>query len=330
MRVALVTTWDIPCGIAEHAAYLKAAVQAADPAIEIITLTDLHPSAIARGPVDGRPVDLVVLNYHAALHSQWTPDAIREVQQRGLPVVVIYHDSGVPNSDQCRQIAYVLRPRLDAMVVHEPFDDLPIEKVHYWRMGVPAWSGAWAFDQSPGSWAQGRPILGSIGFPFPWKNYDELARVTHAQGWALLLIAPGATPEQVQVWTALNPCLKVLTTFPQRAVAGAYLGGCDATAFCYTCANTGQSAAIYQGIAARKPLLAFRSCRQFRALYEDPLARQQITWCDSFAEVERLLRVLPIERVNPGMLALAEQESWRIRGYQYAGLFRSLHADRHL
>lgn len=321
MRVALVTTWDQACGIAEHSYYLNEAIVQADPGITIEVVTNLHPLGVLALPKDP---DVLILNYHAALHSQWTPDAIREIQRREVSVLVIYHDSGVPNSDQCRQIAYVLRPRLDAMIVHEPFEDLPIEKVRYWRMGIPSWAGALHLQQGYKSWTEDRPVLGSIGFPFPWKNYDELAKVTQANGWALLLIAPGATAADRRRWEALNPCCYIGTAFLPRETALAHLAACDATAFCYTCANTGQSGAVCLGIAARKPVIALDTCRQFRALLQDPLGAAAISWATDFYRVETFLRSLPIQRCDPGIVALAEQDSWRRLGQKYAALIREL------
>lgn len=331
MRVALVTTWATACGIAEHSAFLKQAVESADPSIEITPITDLHPHALLSPRPEGDP-DLIVLNYHAALLSQWTPDAIRLVQaQRQVPIVVIYHDTGVPNTDQCKQVSYVLRPGVDKMIVHEPFDDLPIQKVEYWRMGIPGWANPWEFSRSLNSWSGPRPILGSIGFPFPWKNYDKLAEITAACGWALCLLAPGAKPDQIAAWERLNPHLLVRGDFVNAQSAVGVLSACDATAFAYTCQNGGQSAAILMGIAARKPVLAFEQCRQFRALKADPLGRLAIHWCDDFAQMQAKLRYgIPIQRVAPAIVALAEQDSWSTLGVKYAHLWRELTEPRPL
>lgn len=317
MRVALVTTWGTACGIAEHSAYLKAAVEQADPTIEIVPILDLHPRAIDHAP----GIDVIWLNYHAALHSQWTPKAIRQQQAHGIKVGVTYHDTGVPNSDQASGICVVA----DAFVVHEPYDDLE-GNGRYWRMGIPDWHGVLQIERGPRSWNQDRPILGTVGFPFPWKNYDELARVTAAQGWALFLIAPTATEADIDRWHRLNPHSCFYTGFCPREQVVGWLAACDATAFCYTCANTGQSGAVCQGIAVRKPVIAFGPaiCRQFRALYADMLGGFAIDWAESFADVGQLLRQCRIDRCDPGIVALAEQDSWTTLGVKYATLMREL------
>lgn len=320
MKVLLVTTWDTPCGIAEHSCYLKQAVEVVDPSIQFY-IGGLDPAEIEQQwgmSQQGTPwFDLLWLNYHAALHSRWTPEIIQRWQRRGVKVGCTYHDTGVPNSDHCKAICAAA----DAAVVHEPFDDLP-EQTRYWRMGVPDWQPAYAvhpFKTSPN-----QPVLGSIGFPFPWKNYQELAKITAKVGWALFLIAPTATDAQIAEWTALNPHLRVFRDFVPRDEAISLLAGCDATAFGYVCHNTGQSAAILQGIAARKSVFALSTCRQFRALYTDPLGYEAIRWCATFEEIESGLRNCPIERCDTGIVALAEQDSWTKLGRKYSALYREV------
>ncbi len=328
MNVLLVTTWEIPCGIAEHSAMLKDAVEASDPTIQIT------PSALALDPTQRNPhpphqFDILHLNYQASLHSRWTPEVVREAKASGeyKAVVITYHDTGVPNSDQCKALCAVA----DAVIVHEPFDDLPLGTVQYWRMGVPAPRIAYQFgkghevlntDRFKAWW--GQPVLGTIGFAFPWKNYDRLAEVTAAMGWALLIIAPDASPDQVKAWYQINPALCVYPEFVDRGRAISLLGGCDATAFLYVCHNTGQSGAVLQGIAARKPVIALKTCRQFRALYADPLGRATIKWAETFEDVAAHLRNVRLQRCDPGIVALAEQESWTHLGAKYAALYQRL------
>jgi len=314
MRVLLVTTWGTACGIAEHSAMLTDAVEQADPSI------DMLPDVAALDPahVDVTEVEVVHLNYHAALHSRWWPEHIAQLRRR-VPVVVTYHDSGVPNSDQCKAIV----DAADAAVVHEPFDDLPAEKTRYWRMGVPEWT------RPPQSLRDDKPLLGTIGFPNAWKNYDALCDITKAAGWDLLLLAPGATVEQVAEWQRRQPEVIVHPEFVERAKAISLLAGCDATAFLYTCAFAGQSGALLLGIAARKPVLALSSCRQFRALYEDTLGHRAIRWYENFDQITfglELLASIPStqKRDTHRIRQLAKKESWQRLGAKYAQLYREV------
>lgn len=326
MRVALVTPWATACGIAEHSAMLCEAVQAADPSMQISPITDLNPVTVQA--MTERP-DLVWLNYQAALHSQWTPEAIDRVRMaQCCPVGVTYHDTGVPNSDQCKAVAATA----NVTIVHEPAEDLVGLRpawaigpdIRYWRMGVPQWEGIHSHPDWPQSWTQGRPILGTVGFPFDWKNYDQLAQISAQAGWALLLLAPTASDADVARWEAINPHTYVAQSFLHRRLVVAMLAGCDATAFMYTCANTGQSGALLQGIAARKPVIALETCRQFRALRMDQRAHHAIRWVGSFESLRVQLEDLFPHRFDPGIVALAEQESWAKLGVKYAALFREL------
>lgn len=316
LRVLLATTWGIACGISEHAFYLKQAVEAADPTIEVIPV----PGALDPDRVDhtrGGNWDLLHLNYHAALHSRWTPKHILDARASGVykGVVTTYHDTGVPNSDQCKAVCAVS----DAAVVHEPFDDLEGE-IYYWRMGVPEVAG----QDRPHPLSGSRPVLGTVGFNFGWKCYDELARVTEKVGWALCLIAPNATPEDEARWKTINPWVDVISGFLDRESVVLVLKTCDATAFTYVCHNTGQSGAILQGIAAKKPVIALKTCRQFRALYDDPLARHALIWCETFEEVAAHLGNLQLTRLDPMTNQLAHQDRWSEVGKRYAALYRKV------
>jgi glycosyltransferase involved in cell wall biosynthesis len=288
------------------------------------------------------------LNYHAALHSRWTPDEVQLTKDLGLKVVVTYHDTigerspaylrahGDNRLDRLEALASVA----DALIVHEPCDGFP--HAYYWRMGVPGPESplqfgkrrlpdthVWKTTYGDSGYCfrhwETQPVLGSIGFPFPWKNFDRLATITRELGWALVLIAPGATEGEVAGWRTANPDSYIRTDFVDRQQAVSLLSACDATAFPYTCANTAQSAAILQGIAARKPVIATAGCRQFRALFGDPLGRTAITWIESLDDLAfTLSHFIRLERCSPAIVALAEQDSWIKLGVRYAQLYRSL------
>ena len=323
MRVLLVTTWNIACGIAEHSAMLKEHVEEADPAITVDPRPDaLDPSGswLRKDRDAGRDYDLIHLNYHGALHGAWSADVVRRAREiTQLPIVVTYHDTGVPNSDNCKAVV----DAADAAVVHEPCDDLPLEKARYWRMGVE--TAVAPLSPFRLTTKGGRPVLGTIGFPFAWKNFDRIVAAAVDAGWAALLFAPGATQAQIDGWMDLSPQIFVRAQFVPRLEAIQWLGACDATAFCYHCAFTGQSGSVLHGIAARKPVFAFHRCRQFRALRLDPLGSVAIRWVEDFPELTRELRALPIvDAIDPPTAALAEQDSWTRLGEKYADLYRSL------
>jgi hypothetical protein len=313
MTVLLISPWGDLGGIAEHAAQLVNAVENAGREQVFIDVdSDLHPTHVLQRQ-DLPPV--VVLNYHAAQLSQWHPAHIRDVQAMGSKVVVIYHDTGVPNSQQCLDLYAVA----DRFIVHEPCEDLPAAL--YWRMGVPAYSGM------PGEWGREhyrRPILGTLGHAFGWKNWPELARLTKAIGWGVLICTPALSPEEEDALRAVTPWLDVRRGLDTHTAIET-LHACDATAFVNVCHNTGQSAALLMGIAARKPVFALSTCRQYRALYRDPLGFGTIRWTETFEDLQQQLTHLPLtDRFDSGIVALAEQDSWARLGVRFADLFRSL------
>jgi glycosyltransferase involved in cell wall biosynthesis len=346
-EILTISTDKTRCGIAEYYGHLRESspetlIYSCDPAwlSPEIFFEALPKLRQYQGP------QVVWLNYHAALHSQWNPEQITRLQQAGMRVVITYHDTGVPNSEQCRRLWGVTRTGIDAFVIHEPADDLP--GAIYLRQGVPPAQGAIQFDQTrrltpshdpvvtdhqltfPWNFAGGRPILGTVGFPFPWKNYDLLAEATALAGWGLLLIAPGTysghktTPldHDVERWQALNPWLAVEPNFISSQRVVSYLSGCDATAFLYMCANTGTSAAIRQGLAARKPLLATEGCRQFRDLEEVTA----IHWLENLSPegVARALAQVPITRMDAGIHRIAERDSWTTQAQRYTDIFEEV------
>lgn len=353
MRVLLVTSWNTACGIAQHSSHLKESVEKADRGIEVVPSSDLldpeSPTAVA---IDLWGFQLVHLNHHDGLHSRWTPDHVRAITEHGIPVVVTYHDTTDDPSPTSKfaQLAQVA----SSVVVHEPLDERSGIKAIYWRQGVPAaaehpveytthnladhWvkvienaeaqirirqQGFMAYPQ--------QPVLGTVGFNFPWKNFARLAQVTGELGWALVILSNNATEEDEQRWRASNSSILVVRKFLPQDVAINYLAGCDATAFMYECANTGTSGAIRQGIAARKPVIALKTCRQFRDLVQDRdgalwgLGHTAINWIEDWDQLRYLLQeeVMP-HRYDVGVCALAYQDSWEKLGQKYAQLYRTL------
>lgn len=348
LRVLLVTSWNTKCGIAAYAQSLKTAVEAADPQIEVIPdAAVLDPTVlfdrycVIRAPHDCelQHVDLIHLNHHDALHSRWTPEHIESLTRLGYPMVVTYHDTrsgepGAENSEKLKAFAQVA----SSVIVHEPVADL---RAIYWRQGIPPAAPQPAFYECRPGYAGGmdgegiyptpwkqfsqQPVLGTVGFDFPWKNYDRLARITAEEGWALVLLSNDATPEREAYWKALNPYTWVVRRFLPEHVVINYLAGCDATAFIYECSNNGTSGAIRQGIAARKPVIAHEGCRQFRDLYQDPtLGFEAIQWVKSWEELRETLRRIPPTRLDPMVHALAERDSWAKLGQQHARLYHLL------
>lgn len=351
LRVLLATSWNTACGIADHSAQLIRYAVAADPYLAIIpsaeALDPHHPAIQSLVHDAAVGIDLLHLNHHDALHSRWTPERVAEIAKR-IPVLVTYHDTretveGCPKALALSKVA-------SSLIVHEPVEGLP---AIYWRQGVPAaarapmdyahnqWGSYGTYDWGGDGSLQMRwrkmwkaypqqPVLGTVGFNFPWKNYDRLARATAEAGWALLILSANATEDDEVRWQEINPYTIVGFGFKSTEELVNNLAGCDATAFMYECANTGTSGAIRLGLAARKPVIALRSCRQFRDLQLlDPARRiavgpSGVAWVDDWSDFALTLRGINPHPWQAEVAARAEEDSWARLGARYAELYRRL------
>lgn len=325
MKVLAVSTWGTPCGIADYLAQAKPAIEAADPSISISPYPEaLDPAvAVMRGGWVSDAADVLWLNYHRGLHSRWTPEVVSAYQQQThAKVVITFHDTRGEDAPDALTLA--LHDLTDAFIVHERCVGLP--KAILIRQGVAPSALRDGYHRYP--WPAAVPILGTIGWNFPWKNYDRLAEVSAACGWALTICCNNAIPEDRARWEKLNPKLVMIPGFRTHTEIVSYLAGCDATIFPYECANSGTSGAVRLGLAARKPVIAWRDCRQFRDLVDAELnigpLFEGIRWCGGFDRLPRELSRVPIQRVDPGIAHLANQDSWGNQGKKYAAVFKGL------
>ncbi len=341
MRVLAITPWDgqgtpsgQACGIANYAALLKEHLPGD---VELIPCPEGLDAQWVYTPdssgLYSHIPDVIWLNYHRGLHSRWTPEKVAEVQTmgRGRKVAITFHDTyGEAEPDALTRELYDLA---DAFVVHEPC--VGLDKAVVIRQGVPAAQeqanlrghGIGDYGVYSRTWLAypEQPVLGTCGFNFPWKNFDRLAEVTAEAGWAYVVVSNNATDADVARWGASNPHTLVIPGYRSTPEIVAYLAGCDATAFPYQCANSGTSGAIRLGLAARKPVLAFSGCRQFRDLADTPDGLNiRIHWCSGWVQLQEVLSYLSIQRVDPGIVAIAERDSWAKQGQRYGNLFRGL------
>ena len=327
LKVLAVTSWGGACGIANYAQMLQEAIEPLD--VEVIpdsaALDPHHPSILSLRHDGASGIDVLWLNYHAGLHSRWTPYVVAATAERTqLPIVITYHDTYRENTEQVKQLADIA----DVFIVHEPVTDLPQARLI--RQGIPR-------PERPSNSIRrylaypGQPILGTAGFDFPWKNYDRLAEVTATAGWALMIASHNLTRDRRDQIQAINP----YALFPQMWRTGgasffntqeivSWLSGCTTTAWMYECANAGTSGAIRLGIAAMRPLAALRSCRQFRDLMEPGLLRD--SWIDTWGDLEAQLThgFSASGMINHASAALYATDSWGEQAKKYAAVFREV------
>lgn len=315
------------CGIAAHSAQLMAAVSGAAPDIQFSQDASwLNPDAFA----DTNPItqfNVIHLNYHRGLHSQWTPARIRCFPD--LPFVITFHDTYERQPDS---LAWDLLAchNVQFMVVHEECDlsgatahySNPLDKVRYLRQPCPNAEGRGLAVRLPSSfnYRGWRPTLGTLGFDFPWKNYSMLAHVTADLNWNLRIVGKVDTDRQLEL-SRVNPNTWFDGYVDEKYDAVALLSSCDATAFIYTCANSGTSGAIRVGMTAGRPLIAAKGCRQFRDL-EGSKDGWPITWIDpNDAALRDALQHVDGGGFHLGLIALAHEMSWAKAGPRYADLF---------
>lgn len=337
MRVLLVTSNREECGIREYGRMLIEAVGLVDGGILVQEFPD--PLASVEAIAQGGRYDIIHLNHHAALHSGWLPAHVRALQEHGHAVVVTQHDTfetwgimadrGLPDFRGA-----------DALFVHEPVrglthDDggvLPPSNVHYIHQPVPLERPA-PLPRSFGRPYGPGPVVGTVGFAFPWKNYELLCRAAKIAGWSPLIIAPGATVEQCQSWQDLcGERAIIFPAFVSRQQVVSLLGACDATAFLYNTGNSGTSGAVRMGIAAGRPCIVMApetGNRQVRDLEPD----SGIYWAMSEEDVSNHLSSLALdmgvlEHWTLACRRLAVRDSWLRAGERYAAAYRRVAGER--
>jgi len=320
INVLLVTSKKQDCGIREYGKMLIEAMELVAPEIRITERPDPHYENPYRIP-DSSP-DIIHLNHHASYDS-WTESAVRSFQSYGIKMVITQHDT-FETFDIMRERGMPDFRGADALVVHEPVAGLEGANVHYIRQGVSL------FRYPVTKVARDYPVVGTVGFPFPWKNYDLLMRASARAGWGVVLIAPGATVAQCEEWQGLNPRAEITPYFTPKYAALEILHACDATAFLYNTGNSGTSGALRMGIAARRPIIA-SPCRQTRDLEGD----SRIYWAPpSEAAIWAVLdffKQLSPERRRvwaESCASLAEEDSWLNAAREYARIYREVAGGR--
>jgi len=301
LKVLLVTSPNEACGIREHSELLKRYC----PQVEHI-ITGPEVFTVAAG------CDLVMIDHHAALHSQWTPEAVG-ILGLSMPVLVTQHDTfetvGIMSE---RGLPIFTGP----VITHE--------KVSGYKNALFLRQGVLGLDRAPAEPLAFPNRVGTVGFDFPWKNFDLLAKVTKRLGLQCLIISPGMTKERVKELRAINPDTFVQTGFQPAEFVVSQLAECLATAFLYQCGNSGTSGAIRLGLSARRPVVAFQ-CRQFK----DLAGEGAVKFAASEQDLIEFLGVLKVSQSLQEAYSLAakiqaDTDSWENRGRDYWGVYKTL------
>lgn len=254
MRVLLVTSDKQHCGIKEYGEYLMQAMRERHPEV---VYTVAPQDLVTQPPLAAEEkFDLVHLNHHAAIHAAWTPSQIAVMPES--PFLVTQHDTfetraimderGLPDFS-----------KVAVVVTHEPVAGYGPRNVYEIRQGV--------LGKSPGPARAVRMMrIGTVGFDFPWKNFDTIAQIAGELGLAFMIVSPGMSEERMHELSDAYGGTRIFRDWLPAAEVVELLSGNFANLFLYTCGNSGTSGAIRMGLAARRPVLAYKGCRQFRDL----------------------------------------------------------------
>lgn len=334
LKVLFVTSQNPHCGIREYGEYVMEALKEL-PEIEVTPHND--PNAHTLGLPE---CDIIHVSHQAALHSNWTMDMVKQYQNQGYIVTVTQHDTFEKLEIMLERGFQDFR-KADALIMHEPVEGLmegwkgkelvkyfpgpgaenvdfyadvewTHENVYYFQQGVlPA-----AFPPTVM-----KNTLGTVGFDFPWKNFELGAKETAKVGWWYLVISPGMTMERIAELKSYNPRTNVVSHWYNAKEVVGMLSSCTATAFLYCTGNSGTSGAIRMGIGARRPVIAYAS-RQNR----DLAMESAIDWLQGDTHIGELLKLYEEqpEKANEraeGIKKIAERDSWSNLAKRYRDMW---------
>lgn len=319
MRVLLVTSDQDHCGIREYGRLLMECTSPETTDTYIEEFPHTHPDSLFAFLDCPRKYDVVHLNHHAALHSAWKPEHLAKLQELGYAVVVTQHDT-FENFSTMQERGFPDFRGADVLVLHEEVLAFHEKNVRVLRQGIPSY----ALDSRAIT-----PTLGLCGFDFPWKGFDAACRIAERAGWAVRLVSPNLTVERAAVLQEIaDGHLELFTGWRSAERVVQALSACWATAFLYSCGNSGTSGAIRLGVAAHRPVLAYGACRQFRDLRGTWPGEWAISWVEDELQAEMELRRLESSYTyhQARVLSvdyLAGVDSWSAQAHYYREAYRA-------
>lgn len=306
MKVALLTTWDEKCGIAEYARNLVA--HAKNTEFQVFGRDTIdNGNAILNLPnvLCGNDCCIMHFNYEPGLFYSIDVDVLTKLRGKGMRLVMTLHTSGAGNNRNG------LTGSFDRVVVHEQ----TTEGFEHVPMGLPE-------VQLEEQVIENR--IGTAGFPFPWKGFHQVAQAAKKLDMGCLVVAPKSDHCDTDVMEHFvrdaQPDTEYIKDWLLQEDVIRKLAKCKVNVFAYDGANSGISGAVRMGLAARRPLVVTR-CRQFRDLYdyEDEIEFIEDQSPDQIAE--GISRVLASGKKPKRVL---EDMSWGKAAQRYEEIYASL------
>jgi hypothetical protein len=306
INVGLLTTWDERCGIAEYGKNLAKHMPDTDVQFHILQRPQWNVDYLLSAAAH---VDLFHLNYEPGLFTWLNATTIQQMKAAGKskPFILTLHTSHAGDNRG------PFTDLFDKVIVHEKtldgFDFIP--------QGVPTVTTSRNDPYNPF-------IVGTVGFPFPWKGFDIVAQATAKLGLACRVIAPKShhwDAEGVARYLyTLNPELQVITDWLEQDQVIHKLRECSVNVFAYQGHPAGISGAVKLGVAAQRPLVV-TMCRQFRDMYETHPEELYIADPVNVDTVAEAIDLAIKERKFPN--ALYEENKWSV----VVALYKQVYLD---
>lgn len=304
ITVGLVTSWNEQCGIAQYAHNLTQSVPQDGILIDVIARDRWSTDAIMR-----TNNQIIHVNYEPGLFRWIQLHDLYQWRQAGKKIIFTWHTSQEHNNKN------PMHQLIDRVVMHEKTTDPGI--IH-----IP--QGIEEHDTS--GQEVDYDLIGTAGFPFPWKGFPEVAEAARILGSKVLIIAPASPHYDTYLIEGAvrnrHPDPQYVTDWMDTGTVVKLLATCGVIVFAYHGGQYGISGAVRMGISAQRPLVLNRN-RQFRDLFEYD---DEIYFAPS-PDPNQLADAIRIARCggNPPHRVLADM-NWTKVGQMYRELYLSLGA----
>lgn len=299
INVALVTSWNERCGIAEYASNLI------ENCIGVKFIVIPRSTSMTEAFNLLSTCNVFVLNYEPGILGHWNKDIINSIR---IPKVLILHTSHDGDNRTDFTSAF------NRVVVHEQTSD----GFTYIPMGIPKCS-----KRVPDVYYD----VATVGFPFPWKGFTQVVDACKLLNLYCLVIAPESRHADASQMKAhllsLSNKVTVATEWLNQEQIIQLLSGAKVTAFPFHGGNYGISASCRLGLATGNPIVLSR-CRQFRDLfqYED-----EIEFVDQPPTSENVAIAIQNQlyfKTSKKLYKVLDDFSWVRSGLMYKRLFAEL------
>jgi len=319
IRVGLVTNWQEACAVAEYANSLVTHVN--DPEIEFKIIS--RPLTFEHIMQESRNVDVLHFNVAWWLFDGLKGNEWRTFRKRGKRVLITLHESYEP---EIRSLGG-LGPAADAIVVHEePSDGIAWPEGFYY---IPQGVRMVEFIQR--CKVNYQPKLGTLGFPFWWKNYQLTAKVARDLGLGFMFLMGKPKSDRMDMDSitheilGIHPEAEIVTGWQPYDYMVRRLSECVATVFPYNekAEIYGVSAGVRMGMAAGRPIIVSEHAQQFKDLKKYP-DEVYVTHSSKLEEATRLV----LRDVRNGCerkpSELLKDMSWSQCATKYVALYKQL------